>query len=161
MCHRRSLLAGALLLALLPACQPAPPPPVDLAAAEAAVRERAESFNDYLTARNDSALAALYTSDGVLLPPGMPAVSGTDAIREFWAYLWPLNATLEITPGDIEVAGSGDLAVETGTWTFAATDSVGPFRDRGKYVVMWVRADSVWHADWDIWNSDLPAPERP
>ncbi len=151
-------LAGAAALALLAACGQ-PRPTVDTAAVQQAIRDRDQSWNQMIVARNDSGIAALYTADGVLMPPNQPSQSGAASIRAFWAGLWQLpDVKLVITPGDIQVAGSGDMAAERGTWTLSA-GGPQPMKDNGKYVVVWVKGDNgEWHAATDIWNSDNAPP---
>lgn len=144
-----TLACTTLLLAAL-GCTAAPR--TDTAKEEAAIRQLVTDWNGYLAARNDSAIAALYASDGVMLPPNMPRVSGTEAIRAFWAELWKMNATLSLAPVSVRVAPSGDLAVEEGNWDIAMGDQ----KDHGKYLVTWSKAGGGWKVVQDIWNSDQP-----
>lgn len=150
----RVRLATLALLTSVAACAPAAPKP-DTAKDEAAIRQLVTDWNGYLTAQNDSAITALYTDDAVLLPPGQPRVSGHAAIRQFWAGLWALKATLALASVGVRVAG--DLAVEEGNWDFTA----GEMKDHGKYVVIWARTGGSWKAIQDIWNSDQPPPAQP
>lgn len=127
---------------------------VDASKEEAEIRQLVSDWNGYLKARNDSAIAALYTADAVLLPPGLPRVSGSDKIRTFWAQLWPTKADLSLTTTSVRVASSGDLAVEEGNWEFAAGDE----KDHGKYLVVWSKAGGSWKVVQDAWNSDQRPP---
>lgn len=149
----RSLVLSVLILAS--ACaRPAPAP--DTAADVQAIKDLVTAWNGYLVARNDSAIAALYAPDGVLLPPNLPRVTGTESNRAFWAQIWPLNATL--TLASVSVTVSGDLAVEEGNWTWSAPTPQGDQKDNGKYLVIWRRQDGTWKVIQDIWNSDTPPP---
>lgn len=143
------LACATLLLAAL-GCTAAPR--ADTAREEAAIRQLVSDWNGYLTAKNDSAIAALYAGDGVMLPPNMPRVSGTAGIRAFWAELWKMNATLTLATVSVAVAPSGDLAVEEGNWDIALGDQ----KDHGKYLVVWRKASGGWKVAQDIWNSDQP-----
>ena len=149
------LLATAVL-GLTLSCAP-PVRPADTASDEAAIRTIVDDWNGYLKTQNDSAIGAIYDADGVLLPAGMPRVSGPDNIRKFWAVLWPMKATLQLEPATIRV--SGNWAIEEGNWTWSSPAPSGEFKDHGKYIVTWRKTDGKWHAVQDIWNSDNPPPQ--
>jgi len=148
----------ALAISLAAACNGGAkaPAPVDTAADEAAIRAIDTNWNAWLAAQNDSAIGAIYAADAVLMPPNMPRVSGAEAIRGFWAGLWPIKATLALTPVTIRV--SGDWAIEEGNWTMSIPAPAGEQKDNGKYLVSWRKDAGTWHAVQDIWNSDNPAP---
>jgi ketosteroid isomerase-like protein len=130
--------------------------PVDTAAEEAAIRTIDSKWNDYLKTQNDSAIGAIYAADAILFPPNMPRVTGADPIRKFWAGIWPLKASLELTPVTIRVAG--EWAMEEGSYSFSIPGPTGATRDAGKYLVNWHKQDGTWRAVQDIWNSDNPPP---
>jgi ketosteroid isomerase-like protein len=130
------------------------PAPADTAADEAAIRAIDASWNNWLTTQNDSAIGAIYAADAVLMPPNLPRFTNPAAVRSFWAGLWPLKASLVLTPGTIRV--SGDLAVEEGNWAFSVPAPAGEQKDVGKYLVVWRRDAGTWHVIQDIWNSDNP-----
>jgi ketosteroid isomerase-like protein len=155
----RPLLAVGLALAMACSAGAKAPAPVDTAADEAAIRAIDTSWNGWLAAQNDSAIAAIYAADAVLMPPNLPRVSNPAAIRGFWAGLWPLKASLVLTPGAIRV--SGDMAVEEGNWAFSAPAPTGEQKDNGKYLVVWRKDAGAWHAVQDVWNSDNPPPAAP
>lgn len=148
-----SRLASLALLGTSLACAGAPPS-ADPAREEAAIRALVTDWNGYLVAQNDSAITALYATDGILLPPGQPRVTGQASIRSFWAQLWAMKASLTLKTVNVRVAPSGDIAVEEGNWDFAAGDQ----KDHGKYLVVWSRATGSWRVAQDIWNSDQPPP---
>lgn len=154
---RLATLAG---LGSLLACA-AQAPRADLAKEEAAIRQRVSDWNGYLTAHNDSAITALYGDDGVMMPPGQARLTGSGAIRTFWATLWPMKAALTLSTVSVRVAPSGDLAVEEGNWDFAIPSPAGDQKDHGKYLVVWSRATGSWKVAQDIWNSDQQPPAPP
>jgi uncharacterized protein (TIGR02246 family) len=114
---------------------------------------------DYCTAFNTGnydQLSALFTSDGVYMPPHRESVQGPRAIewllRQYseWGYQ---DLRLET----VRVAYSGDVAVEIGRYTIAIHQSDGTLLgDRGKFVHGWRRV-GAWLLTADTWNSDLPA----
>jgi ketosteroid isomerase-like protein len=131
---------------------------VDPAAEETAIRDIVTRWNEHLVNKDDSAVAAIYAADAVLLPPNEPAVTGSSAIRQYWAALWPLNASLTITPGSVKISQAGDMAWEGGTWTYSAPSPAGPVADNGKYLVVWHKVNGEWKVAQDIWNSNNPLP---
>ena len=148
------LLATATLglsLSCLPGARPA-----DSASGEAAIHGIVSDWNEYLKTQNDSAIGAIYAADGVLMPPGMPRVTGPENIRKFWAGIWPMKASLQIEPVAIHVSGA--WAIEEGNWTWSSPAPSGAFKDHGKYLVTWRKTDGKWFAVQDIWNSDNPPP---
>lgn len=153
---RLTLFAATLALTGF-ACQKK----ADTAAEETAIRAQDAAWNAAIVAKNDSAIGAMYADNATLMPPNEKPVNGSAAIRTFWAQMWPMNASLVITPTAVVVAGSGDMATEAGTWVFSATDSTGPLNDNGKYLVHWHKIGTDWKIVDDIWNSDNPPPAAP
>jgi len=106
-----------------------------------------------------AAVAALYTADARLLPPGAPMMSGTEAIRAFWQGAMNLGikaATLETI--DVESSGGGDLATEIGKFTLSIETPGGErSAQTGKYMVLWKRDAGIWKLQADIWNTNAPA----
>lgn len=154
---RRFVSPLSLVLALA-ACQPAAPK-VDVAAEEAAIRAQVAVFNAAVAAYDDSAAAAIYAPDAVLLPPNQGRQTGTAAIEEMIAGLKPLKANFVVTPNTIVIAASGDLAVEEGTWkTSIPVASGAAFEDNGKYLVAWRKVNGTWLAQFDTWNSSNASP---
>jgi ketosteroid isomerase-like protein len=76
-----------------------------------------------------------------------------------WSKLLGLpNVKLSFAPTVVEVAQSGELGYDQGTYDLSFDGPKGPVADRGKYVVVWKKEEGEWHAALDILNSDLPAP---
>jgi ketosteroid isomerase-like protein len=109
-------------------------------------------FGALVEKRDFAGLAACYTDDAQLLPPGSPPVNGRAAIGPFWekavAALGVKAATL--TTRELEV--HGDTAHEVGDGLLKTTKCDA----KVKYLVVWKReADGIWKMHRDIWN-DLP-----
>lgn len=149
-------VSAMLVLATSLACGGTPR--IDSKAEEQALRAQLTNWQGYLTAQNDSAIAALYADDAVLMPSAMPRITGRENIRQFWAQLWAFKATLTITPVNVHVAQAGDWAIEEGDWTLSSPSPAGEQRDNGKYLVTWTRTADGWRVAYDIWNSDLTPP---
>lgn len=105
--------------------------------------------------RGDAAgVAACYSADARLLPPGGAPMSGTPDIAAFWQGAMNMgikSAKLETK----HVEERGDLAVEVGEYTLTIQpDSGGTVTDVGKYVVVWKDDGGTWKLHIDIWNSN-------
>lgn len=121
---------------------------------EQQLRRCNDAFEAAFSAHDSAALAALYTPDAVLLPPGSPVVSGTSAIQQFWQGAMDMGvAAGQLTTVTAEVLG--DTAIEQGQFVLSAAD--GTQLDHGKYVVIWKQHEGDWHLHQDIWNSSQSA----
>lgn len=141
------------LLALAAACA-APPPVQTPQDVSAEIRAANAAFVDAFVQVDAATVAALYTPDAELLPPGSDVVSGTDAIRAFWQAVME-SGVASATLTTIEAMGVDSLAYEVGRYALAGAD--GAPIDQGKYVVIWHRTPDGWRLHRDIWNS-TPAP---
>lgn len=145
----------ALLLVVLSACPPSSTS-TDVAADEQAIHAIVDGWNSAIASHNDSLIAAGYAEDAVSMPPGMPRAVGRANIRQSYAQIWPLKATLSFTSGSVRV--SGDLAAEEGTYIWTMPGPHGDINDHGNYVTIWRRTATSWEAIENIWNSTVPAP---
>src|SRR5262245_42757206 len=125
--------------------------------------EMKRSTGDWAAAYNAGdadKIAAMYTTDGVLMPPHAQAAQGADAIREYiandTATAKTNGVTLSIEPN--ASGASGDLAWQAGT--FKVTDASGNAVDTGKFVELRQNVDGAWKITRDIWNSDNPMPAQ-
>lgn len=115
----------------------------------------------FATAGQPDSIAALYTTDGVMMPPDAPGATGHDSIL---ARLRPLiipGATLTITGQNVSV--SGTLAVERGVYAYAipAMGRTPAMNVTGKYLAHWHKMDGHWMLAENTWNTDAPAPPAP
>ena len=145
----------ALLIALA-ACQPKAAP-VDTAADVAAIETASQGWPKAYNEKNAEGVAALYTDDARVYPPGAAMVSGKAAVREYFTGDIA-NNWAEITVNDDETHVAGDWAWRTGTWSAAVTPVM-----TGKYAEVWHRTADGWRIHRDIWNVDTapPPPEPP
>ena len=126
------------------------------------IREAIENTNlkfAELFKQGDAAgVAALYTADARLMPPGAPTLSGTEAIEAFWQAAMNQGikaATLETI--DVETSG-GALATEIGQFTLTMeSPRGGQVEQTGKYIVLWKNDGGTWKLHADIWNGNAPA----
>lgn len=132
----------------------------DTTADEAEIAKSAPAWAAAYNAGDADALAAMYSEDATLQPPGAPAATGRDAIRAFLAADSANSKAAGVTfhipqAGAVDV--SGDLAYEAGT--YSVTDASGATVDTGKYIGVFQKRDGKWLYVRDTWNSDnAPAP---
>jgi len=97
-------------------------------------------------------MAALYTDDGTLLPPGGDAIQGRDGIAAFWRSVMDMGiASAELET--VELDEQGNTAIEVGRYRLGTAE--GKTADQGKYLVVWKRADGAWKLHRDVWNTSL------
>ena len=115
-----------------------------------------EKLNDVWTEafnKGDApAVAALYTEDAYVLPPGSPMVKGRAAIEAFWRQAAQQMTDAKLATVDVLPLGRS-AAREIGTVTLK-TKSQPPQEIVGKYVVVWRRIGRDWKLATDIWNTD-------
>lgn len=152
---RATGVAAVAVAALVAACQQ---PPQGLSAAdEAAIRANSDSFTARALRKDWAGNAALFTAQGVMLPPNQPAVTGREAITAWMNAYPPITA---FTTGIDEIAGAGDVAYVRGHYAImvmlpGAKEAVA---DSGKFLTIHRRqADGSWPMTLDMFNSDKPA----
>ena len=116
------------------------------------IRANTESFESAMRAGNVDGFMAFYANDAVLMPPNAPAFNGVENVRKFWSGLLSMGKTdVDLVTDD--VITSGELAVERGHFELTL-----PFKDSGKYIVVWRKRDGKWQIIDDIFNSSLAPP---
>ncbi|HWZ81770.1 MAG TPA: DUF4440 domain-containing protein [Terriglobales bacterium] len=98
-----------------------------------------------------------YADDASAYPFNAPIATGKEQIRQLWEHLVSLPGfSLSFTPSKIEVAKSGDLAYDVGTFELKTNDAQGNVvTQAGKYVVVWKKQKNLkWKAIADIFNTD-------
>src|SRR5918993_4395427 len=123
------LLLSVTALLLLPACQVAEKPAddagavnsaaaADAGADEQAIRGHVDRWQKLVKAKDAAAIAALYAEDGAVMPPNAPIGKGRASIQQTWASMMRTPGfDLTITPEQILVSSSGDMALDRGTYS--------------------------------------------
>src|SRR5687768_16221049 len=120
-------------------------PRVDVASEEAAIRAVNRRMEQAVASKNADEVARLYATDASFMAPNMPASRGQANIRGTWAEFLRLpNVSLSLSPTKIDVAGSGDVATDVGTYVFSYTGDQGAVTDRGKYMVKFRKVGTEW-----------------
>jgi uncharacterized protein (TIGR02246 family) len=90
-------------------------------------------------AQDARGIAALYTENATLLPPGQPAITGRQNIQGFWQGFLDAGAS-DAKLKSIQISGSGDLAYEVGEYSaMMPQPSGGTAPGTGKYLVVFER----------------------
>jgi ketosteroid isomerase-like protein len=105
--------------------------------------------------RHDApALAALYATDGEVMPPNTKTVKGPRALQALFKSFWD-EGDVTIALKTVEADGTGDLAYEVGNYTLKG--KTGKVNDQGKYIVVWKKIRGHWKLYRDIFNTNKPA----
>ena len=124
-------------------------PATDLAAEEAAVDATSQQWLTHAQAKEAAGIAGLFADDGVLFVENQDPVVGPSAIEAFFRRDFKDNPDRVPNFGSdrIEVAASGDLAVEFGS---------GGDGDVRKYITVYRKVDGVWKVVGDMSISTKP-----
>ena len=164
----------AFLLCTMVGCKSAPQPGADAAAArdqgssggdqhddERLIRDAESRWRKSLTARDTAAIGTFYTEDAIYAPQGIPHYEGRDSVSRRWSreFRSP-DFQLERTPLRIEVAKSGDLANEVGTYRVRFREKGQRWEGGGTYMTAWRKSDGEWKIASYMWNRDEPEARR-
>ena len=137
---------GTILIPVLMLAAPIPAAADPAADVDAANQKLMEAFD----AGDAEAVAALYTEDAAVMPPGSDLARGRDGAQEFWQGAFDAGLTgVDLTTDQLDV--QGDTAIETGNYAVTMSDGSS---ENGKYIVVWHRTpDGAWKMNRDIWNA--------
>jgi uncharacterized protein (TIGR02246 family) len=125
--------------------------------AEAAIRAATIEWSKAAHARDVDNAVSFYADDALQFVDKAPMVEGKENIRKSWQQMLALPGPgLTFATTEVEVAHSGELAWEHGTYDFATGDKAGKVTDvKGKYVVVWKKQfDGSWKVVADIDNAN-------
>lgn len=137
--------------------QPALPPDTRKAD-EAAIRAASTEWNKVAEAKDLDKAVSYYADNAVEFVDKGALLKGKDSIRMSWQQLLaPSAPRLTFNTIFVEVARSGDLAYEYGTYDLVTVGKKGKTNDeKGKYVVIWKKqSDGAWKVAVDIDNTGL------
>jgi uncharacterized protein (TIGR02246 family) len=113
-----------------------------------------------LNAGDAGAWTALFTDDGVQMPPNAPANIGKAPIGS-WSHGLLSHFGVRFALAVDEVRVLGDWAFERGAYTIGLSPKAGgpAMQDLGKYITVYQRDPAgQWRMARDIWNSSNPPP---
>jgi ketosteroid isomerase-like protein len=124
-----------------------------------ALKDNEIQWNKDFVAKDVDKLMAHYADDAVLMAPGMPAVSGREAIRATLKEMVGDNAlSLKFESSHVDVDKSGEMGFTQGSYTMTVTDPATkkPINDKGSYVTVYKKINGSWKAESDIATSATP-----
>ena len=122
-----------------------------------AIRKLDAEWSTAAQSKDIEKVVSFYADDASALPFNAPIANGRDQIRQLWSQLMSTPGfSLSFGPTRIEVARSGELAYDIGTFELKLNDAQGhPSTTPGKYVVVWKKQpNGAWKAIADIFNTD-------
>jgi ketosteroid isomerase-like protein len=132
---------------------------VDVAAEEAAIRTRSGEWMNYANSRDAASIAnQIYAPDAVMIS-SEKAYKGPAAIQAAMEAEMKENpdSLVSWTTDKVWVAESGDLAVETGSFTADPDGDGKKPAVQGSFVTSWIKVDGQWHALTDAGGENAPA----
>ena len=136
----------------------------DLSAERKRLEQRDQEWENAVAAKKSvSTILSAWADDAVVLPPGLPALIGKKAIREYVvAALAIPGFSMSWDTSDVRFSPDGKLAYMLQTNTVTQTGPDGkPLTTHGKGTTIW-RKDS--NGDWkcvvDVWNEQPPATDK-
>jgi len=133
--------AAAFLLLAAPA----------LAQTKATIQKLDDEWSAAFNRGDAAGVAAMYTPDAYVLPPGSNMVKGRSAIEALWRGQMQQIGDVKCTALDVRALGPR-AAREIGSCTFK-TKAQPPQEGAIKYAVVWERSRRSWKLLQDIWNT--------
>jgi uncharacterized protein (TIGR02246 family) len=116
---------------------------------------RAEAFNQ----SDAAAIAVHFTEDAVLMAPGVEAMTGREAVRDYYQSIFDQYEP-ELESRYVEIKVEGDLAYGRGIATVTLTPIGGSETtvSTSKYLnILQRQPDGTWKTTHDIWNGNSNA----
>jgi ketosteroid isomerase-like protein len=103
------------------------------------------------TVKDVDKFVSYFATDATIYAPGMPAITGPDAIRKtFGEMAGAPGFALSFAPTKATVAASGDIGYTAGTYEMSTAGGT----EKGKYVTTWKKENGEWKVVEDIFNAD-------
>jgi uncharacterized protein (TIGR02246 family) len=132
---------------------------VNLSAEEVAIRKTDSAWLAATVAHDVDRTVPFWADDATILAPGMPAIVGKDAIRNYVAGAFATPGfSISWTTEKVEVSQSGDLAYSSGTDRISLTGPDGkPMTQENRGVAVWKKQpDGSWRCVLDVMSPSAP-----
>jgi uncharacterized protein (TIGR02246 family) len=123
-----------------------------LAQSKTTIQQLNDKWTEAFNKGDAAAVAAMYTKDAYVLPPGHDMVKGRSAIEAFWKQAAQQVGDAKLVTVDV-LPLSRRAAREIGTVTLE-TKAQPPQQIVGKYAVVWRKIGRHWLLATDIWNTN-------
>ena len=124
---------------------------------ETAIRAASADWSKAAQSKDLEKSLTFFADNAILLSPKSPGVEGKENIRKVWQQMLALPGPgLSFSATRVEVARSGDLAWEEGTYEFGTNNKNGDATtEKGTYVTVWKKQpDGAWRVVGDIHNTN-------
>lgn len=127
----------------------------DLKADEQAVRDISKKWLEYEKKNDYAGISTLFATNGALYRTGYEPAVGQDAVKKQLTKLHELNPKEEgdFSTDRVDVAASGDMAVEYGKYSVKNSGPAGKDSDQGRFVTVYHKVNGVWKVAADISSS--------
>jgi uncharacterized protein (TIGR02246 family) len=113
-----------------------------------------QNFTDAFFRADAAGIAALYTDDAKLLAPGVPMMTGKEAVQSFYQGAMEMGIK-EARFDTVEVESAGNLVCEIGKFALTVQSEGGESSIMtGKYVQVYKNQDGNLKVYIDTWNDD-------
>jgi len=158
------MMAAAALLAVAAGCaQKDEAPAVDLAAEEKAIWDRSAEWLKLSQAKDTAAIVdTVFLPDAITVFDGNVRKGSAEIKAGFDEEMAQMpDATLAWTTTSVKLASSGDMAWETGAFTFDPDGAGETPAASGNFVTVWSKVDGVWRVAADSGSTTKPAEATP
>jgi len=155
---KKIIFLGLIFFALTAFVQQAEKKQVNLKTEEQAIRSISMKWMELQKSHDAAGMAALFADDGVEYNMNQEPFVGPAAIQKRSIQNQKENPkeVVNWTTDRVEIAASGDLAVEYGSYTDTGLGLSGTETDQGKYVTVYRKVNGTWKVAADIGNSTKP-----
>jgi uncharacterized protein (TIGR02246 family) len=149
---KRIIFLGLIFFALTAFVQQAEKKQVNLKAEEQAIRSISIKWLELQKNHNAAGEAALFADDGVSYDMNQEPSVGPAAIQRRIIQNQKENPkeVVNWTTDRVEIAASGDMAVEYGSYTDTGSGLSGTETDQGKYVTVYRKVNGTWKVAADV-----------
>ena len=125
---------------------------------EKAIRDLDARWAKAVQDRDQATEAAVLASDGVVYPEHLDPLVGPAAYQAWSAKMFAENPQIAHTwtTDSIQLAESGELAIQTGEFHTTGLGPKGDREDKGHFVTVWKKVGGEWKVAHDIGSTTMP-----
>ena len=117
---------------------------------------RYDTWMNAVAAKDVDAIASIYASDAVYMPPGQPRHGGKEAVLAVWRTYFKRPDFKALYTPSLSMSANLDIAYDVGSYVVTLTRDAEIVEVRGKYVAIWKMEEGEWVVAVDIDNTDHP-----